>query len=104
MQLPPDVAGYDFCFIDGDHGYAGVRRDYVAFSPACKYMMFHDMCAYHASPAPLVRQCMLCGIGTPMRFAIPLGAPRAAPLRVRVATFALPYGGSTHDALLTRSH
>ena len=28
----PGPEPYDFCFIDGDHGYAGVRRDYVAFS------------------------------------------------------------------------
>jgi hypothetical protein len=34
---------YDFCFIDGDHVYTGVRRDYSLFSPACTYMMFHDI-------------------------------------------------------------
>ena len=34
---------YDFCFIDGDHSYSGVRRDYASFAPSCSYMMFHDI-------------------------------------------------------------
>ena len=34
---------YDFCFIDGDHAYLGVRRDYASFAPSCNYMMFHDI-------------------------------------------------------------
>lgn len=29
---------YDFCFVDGDHAYSGVKRDYEFFSPSCSYM------------------------------------------------------------------
>ena len=43
LVLPPEHPFYDFCFIDGDHRYSGVLRDYDAFSPSCTYMMFHDI-------------------------------------------------------------
>lgn len=42
LKLPPAVP-YDFCFIDGDHAYDGIKRDYRSFSPACRFMMFHDI-------------------------------------------------------------
>ena len=43
VVLPPNEGPYDFCFIDGDHGYLGVRRDYGSFSSSCRSMMFHDV-------------------------------------------------------------
>ena len=39
----PAPEPFDFCFIDGDHSYVGVRRDYVSFSSSCRSMMFHDV-------------------------------------------------------------
>jgi predicted O-methyltransferase YrrM len=36
----------DFLFIDGDHGYAGVRRDFQLYSPVVKergLIVFHDI-------------------------------------------------------------
>lgn len=33
----------DLCFIDADHTYDGVRRDYELFAPICRHMMFHDI-------------------------------------------------------------
>lgn len=54
LQLPatptPEHAGsrrsraqLDFCFIDGDHSYSGVRRDYDTLSASCRSAMFHDI-------------------------------------------------------------
>jgi hypothetical protein len=43
----PKAAPYDFCFIDGDHSYGGVKGDYAEFAPACSYM-----CARASRPAP----------------------------------------------------
>lgn len=44
VVLPvPEAERFDFCFVDGDHSYVGVRRDYATFAPSCTYMMFHDI-------------------------------------------------------------
>ena len=42
LELPA-AQPYDFCFVDGDHSYSGVLRDYGSFAPSCGYMMFHDI-------------------------------------------------------------
>lgn len=34
---------YDLCFVDGDHSYVGVRKDYFEMAPFCRDMMFHDV-------------------------------------------------------------
>jgi len=39
----PAARRYDFCFIDGDHSYTGIRADFGTFAPACTHMMFHDI-------------------------------------------------------------
>jgi hypothetical protein len=31
------------CFIDGDHSYTGVRKDYVRLAPLCRFVMLHDI-------------------------------------------------------------
>lgn len=36
-------APIDFCFIDADHSYAGVRADYEELAPHCAHVMFHDV-------------------------------------------------------------
>jgi len=33
----------DMCFIDGDHTYEGVERDYENLKHLCDYMVFHDI-------------------------------------------------------------
>ncbi len=33
----------DMCFIDGDHTYEGVERDYNNLKHLCDYMVFHDI-------------------------------------------------------------
>lgn len=33
----------DFCFIDADHSYRGVKSDYEVLSGACRVAMFHDI-------------------------------------------------------------
>ena len=39
----PAAEPYDFCFIDGDHSYNGVRSDYALMGPHCRAAMFHDI-------------------------------------------------------------
>ena len=34
---------FSLCFIDGDHSFVGVARDYVKLSPLCQSIMFHDI-------------------------------------------------------------
>ena len=34
---------FDACFIDGDHGYNGVKGDYSQMAPRCSVTMFHDI-------------------------------------------------------------
>jgi hypothetical protein len=34
---------YDLCFIDGDHSYNGVKRDFELMKPFCKYIALHDI-------------------------------------------------------------
>ena len=34
---------FDFGFIDGDHTYDGVRRDWLAYGPLCDIAAFHDI-------------------------------------------------------------
>ena len=45
---PPIARGagtrrHDLCFIDGDHTYEGVRRDYTQLAGACGWIMLHDV-------------------------------------------------------------
>jgi predicted O-methyltransferase YrrM len=50
-NLPAD--GLDFLFIDGDHTYDGVRRDYEMYSPLVKpggAIIFHDICTHAPEP------------------------------------------------------
>lgn len=67
---------YDLCFIDGDHTYRAVRRDFVTLLARCRAVMFHDgarradarapSAPHGASHAPLpltrvcARVCALC--------------------------------------------
>ena len=37
-----DATRIDLCFIDADHNYYGVRRDYHELNSKCRRMMFHD--------------------------------------------------------------
>lgn len=34
---------YDACFIDGDHTYEGVKRDWEMYGPLCRMVAFHDI-------------------------------------------------------------
>merc|ERR1712048_1036828 len=34
---------YDLCFIDGDHGFKGVERDFLTLLGRCTTYMFHDI-------------------------------------------------------------
>jgi len=43
LKLPATPGPYDFCFIDGDHAYDGIKRDFASFAPSCRHMMFHDI-------------------------------------------------------------
>ena len=36
-------APYDFCFIDGDHTYEGVKQDWENYGPMAKVVGFHDI-------------------------------------------------------------
>lgn len=40
-----DHAPYDFCFIDGDHSYDGVKQDWENYGPMAKVIAFHDVSA-----------------------------------------------------------
>lgn len=40
-NIPLDVA--DICFIDGDHTYEGVKKDFMMVKDHCKYIVFHDI-------------------------------------------------------------
>lgn len=35
--------GWDLCFLDGDHSYEGVRRDYDQYHSMCRNLMLHDV-------------------------------------------------------------
>lgn len=37
---------YDFCFIDGDHSYKGVKRDYILIKKYARIIAFHDIGFY----------------------------------------------------------
>ncbi len=34
---------FDFAFIDGDHSYEGVKRDFENLKNKCEYILFHDV-------------------------------------------------------------
>ena len=36
----------NLCFIDGDHSFKGVHRDYVLYAPLCRVVMLHDIIDY----------------------------------------------------------
>jgi cephalosporin hydroxylase len=44
---------FDVAFIDGDHSYQGVSRDFVTLAPLASILVFHDICS-HAVPGVAV--------------------------------------------------
>ena len=49
VQEELDVDGLDILFIDGDHSYAGVKTDFLTYSPLVKkggLVVFHDICEH----------------------------------------------------------
>ena len=43
VKAVQDLGPYDFCFIDGDHSYAGVKADWENFGSHAKIVAFHDI-------------------------------------------------------------
>lgn len=40
------VGFYDMIFVDGDHSFDAVEKDWRNYLPKCRYMAFHDICGY----------------------------------------------------------
>ncbi|KAJ1640601.1 hypothetical protein T492DRAFT_440262 [Pavlovales sp. CCMP2436] len=43
---------YDLCFIDGDHTFLGVTRDFLALCARFRWVMFHDVVDINAPGVP----------------------------------------------------
>lgn len=43
VEAARKYAPYDFCFIDGDHSYDGVRQDWENYGPMSNLVGFHDI-------------------------------------------------------------
>lgn len=43
VEVVRNLGPYDFCFIDGDHTYEGVKADYENYGPMANIIAFHDI-------------------------------------------------------------
>lgn len=53
---------YDLCFIDGDHTYLGVERDFLSLRSRCRRIMFHDVFDSHAPNVPRFWRALKAGV------------------------------------------
>lgn len=51
-EMATNGSRIDVCLIDGDHGYWGVRRDYMQLRSLCRIVMFHDVLDHDMGTLP----------------------------------------------------